>query len=181
VPESLLVREHARRDFRGPHMIRHRASRAASPLVVVGDGRSGSRVVGAGQLQRLGHAAVQEGPPRRADLAVGGVPQQVVEEVVAGRRVLADDAAPPQLVHRPDHRVAVEVAGLGEQVEGEVAADHRGQLSDLARGRARLPYPVGQHGADPGPRVRGIQVAWPGVIGRDRRLVTGVRLPGGPA
>jgi hypothetical protein len=176
-----MVREHARRDFRGAHVIRHRAGLAASPLVVVGDGRSGSRVVGVGQLQRLGHTAVQEGPPRRADLAIGGVPQQVVEVVVAGRRVLADDAAPPQLVYCPDHRVAVKVAGLGEQVEGEVAADNRGQLSDLARGRARLPYPVGQHGADPGPRVGGIEVAGSVVIGRDRRLVTGVRRAGRPA
>jgi hypothetical protein len=34
-----------------------------------------------------------------------------------------EDALPPQFVDRADHGVDVEIAGLREQIEGEVAAD----------------------------------------------------------
>jgi len=117
----------------------HGQGRAVGPLEVVGSGcGSDARISGVDQLESLGHPAVQQRTARRADLAVRGGAKQVVDEVVAGRRPGADDPPPPQLVHRADQRVAVEVAGRGEEVKGEVAADHRRQLGDLACGRPGL-------------------------------------------
>ncbi len=47
-----------------------------------------------------------------------------------------------------DHRLAVQVAGLGEQLQGEVPADHRGQFGRRPGRRGGLPDPPGQHGTD---------------------------------
>jgi len=83
------------------------------------------------QLEALGNPPVQQPSLRRADLRVGRVAQQVVGEVVAVPE-LAHDPAPPQLVDGPHHDVSVQVAGLGEQVEGAVPADRSGQAGHLA-------------------------------------------------
>jgi hypothetical protein len=70
------------------------------------------------QLKALRETPVQQPAPRRADLRIGGLTQQVVAEVVATRELL-HDPAPPQLIYRFNYRVSVEVAGLGEQFERE--------------------------------------------------------------
>jgi hypothetical protein len=46
--------------------------------------------------------------------------------------MLCEDALPPQFVDRADHRVDLKIAGLCEQIKGEVAADSGGQRGDIA-------------------------------------------------
>ena len=64
---------------------------------------------------------MDEAPARRSDSAVGDLADAVVAEIPPLVRLNADDVAPPELVERADERVLLEVAGLGENVEPEIA------------------------------------------------------------
>ena len=58
---------------------------------------------------------------------------------------LPDDPAPPQLVYCFHHQVGVQVAGLGEQVEGEVRAHRCREAGHLPGGRGPLTEAFAQH------------------------------------
>ena len=103
------------------------------------------RIVSVQQLERLGHAPVQEPSLRRADLRVRRIADEIVGEVVAVTE-LSHDPAAPQLVHRRYHGAGVEVTRLSEQVESEVRPRRGRQAGHLTGGRARLFEAVAQHG-----------------------------------
>ncbi len=89
------------------------------------------------KLETLREAPVQQPALRRAHLLVGGLPQQVVREVVIGLQ-LAEDPAPPELVDGTNDRIGLQVTGFDEQLEGEVTADSSRQPGNLAGGLGRL-------------------------------------------
>ena len=90
--------------------------------------------IGEQELHALRDAPVNQPPARRTDPAVGDLTDAVVAEVPPLVRLHADDMAPPELVERADERVLLEVAGLREDVEAEIASDRRRHF----RGGARL-------------------------------------------
>ena len=84
MPDRLGIGEHIAGDLSREYVLGHGQGRAVGPLEVVGSGcGSDTRISGMDQLERLGHPAVQQRAPRRADLAVCGGAEQVVDEVVA--------------------------------------------------------------------------------------------------
>ena len=92
------------------------------------------QAIGKQQLHPLRDSPVDEAPARRSDSAVSDLADAVVAEIPPLVRLNADDVAPPELVERADERVFLEVAGLGENVEPEIAP-HR--CRDFG-GRARV-------------------------------------------
>ena len=96
------------------------------------------------QLEALGDAPVQQPALGGAHLRVCGFAEQVVGEVVAVTE-LVQDPAPPQLVDRPHYDAGVQVAGLSEQIQGEVRP-HRGrEASHLPGSQGCLRETVVQH------------------------------------
>ena len=81
-----------------------------------------------------------------------------MREVVAFA-ALVDDPQAPQLVDRVHHAVGVEVAGLHQQVEGEVAPDRGGQAGQLTGGRAGLVQAAAQDGLEVTGRQRAVLAA----------------------
>ena len=152
-PDRLGRGEPGRGHLGGPHVVLPGPVGPAAPVVLLGEQR---RVVvvpgGGGQLQRLREPPVQQPPLRRADQVVGGVPEQVVGEVVAGAPG-ADHPTAPELVDGPGHLLGGQVAGLGEDVEREVAAQRGGEAGRLPRRRGGLADPPPQHAAEPLPRA----------------------------
>ena len=134
----------------GAPVRRHRLLRAPAPGVVARQlRRHGVEVVGVQLLEGVRQAAVQQPAGGRAGQRVGRLAQEIVREVVAGRR-LADDAAAPELVEGPDDGLGVELAGLDEQGEGELRARRR-QRGRRRRGRWGSPPPSGRAASPRGP------------------------------
>ena len=140
--------KHARCDIGCPPVIDHGLLRPPAADVLLRElRRDRGRVIGVQQLQSLRHAPVQQPAPRRADLRVRRIAEQIVGKVVAVTELPHDPAA-PQLVDRPHYGAEVEVTGLGEQVKGEVRPDRGGQAGHLPGGWRRLVEAVAQHGRE---------------------------------
>jgi hypothetical protein len=123
---------------------------AGGPVLLGQQGRELVLTAGRGELQRLGQPTVQQPAAGRADRLVGGVPQQVVGEAVAAAQ-LPDDPLAPQLVDRPGDGVGVQVTGLGEQFEGEVATERCGEPGGLLGRCGGLRDPAPQDRSEPLP------------------------------
>ena len=147
--------KHARCDVGCPPVIDHGPLRPPAADVLLRQlRRDRGRVIGVQQLQSLRHAPVQQPAPRRADLRVCRIAEQIVGKVVTVTE-LAHNPAAPQLVDRRHHGADVEVTRLGEQVKGEVRPYRRSQAGHLPGGRGRLVETVAQHGRE--------------IVGRPRR------------
>ena len=130
-PDRLSMGEPACCDVGGTPVVSHGPHRPAAPGVLLRQ-LSGDRadVLRLEQLERLRDPPVQQPPFRRADLGISRFPEQVVGEVVAVPELVHDPAA-PQLIYRFNDHVSIQVARLGEQVEGEVRADRRREAGHL--------------------------------------------------
>jgi hypothetical protein len=145
-PDRLGVGEHARCDISRAPVVGHRPLGSPAPGILLGElSRYHVGVFGVEQLETLSDAPVQQPAFRGADLRVRRFAEHVVGEVVAISE-LVDDPAPPQLVDRAHHDVGVEVACLGEQVEGEVRPHRRREVGHLAGCRGHLVDAVAEHG-----------------------------------
>ena len=148
MPDRLGVGEHAGGDLTGPVVVLDGPGTQTRPRVLVGQlpghlvGRTGVQ-----ELQRLGEPPVQQPSSRGADQVVGGLPQQVVGEVVAAAQ-LAHDAQPPELVDGLHHVIGGQVGGLAEQLQVEVASDRCREPGHLPAGLGQLLEPAAQHGSD---------------------------------
>jgi hypothetical protein len=101
--------------------------------------------VGGAVRERSGDPQVRApslGGPKRP---VRDLTDAVVREVVAVRRAVAHDPAPPQLVQRADERVVAEPGRASEHVGGELAADRRRERRDVARGGGEAREPRLDH------------------------------------
>ena len=79
--------------------------------------------------------------PGRAEGGVGDLADAVVGEVVGVGALVADDPPPPQLVQAADQGLLVGLAGLGEHVGGELAADGGGHADQVAGRRGQPGQP----------------------------------------
>ena len=75
------------------------------------------------QLHALRDPAVNEAAARRSNSAVGHFADAIVAEIPSLVRLDADDVPAPELVDGADEPVLFEVAGLGENVEPEIAPE----------------------------------------------------------
>ena len=104
--------------------------------------------IAAQRFERCGDLAVGVGLAGAAQLGVQGVLDEGVHEAVVARRVgqLAHQRRPGGGVEDAQHVVVGQPAGGGEQVEVEVAADHRGQRQHPFGFPAQPSDPSADHG-----------------------------------
>ena len=115
--DRLGVRETGRGHLGGPAVVADRTVAASAAHVLLGQlRRHRVGVVGVQQLETLRDPAVQQPAPRRCDVGVGMLAEQVVREVVTVPG-LTQDAIAPQLVDGVHHGVGFQIARLGDQVE----------------------------------------------------------------
>ena len=133
-----------------------RARRRRSPPRRRRRGRGGPPPARPPRPGRRRAAAPGRGPPAggcggagRAEGGVGDLADAVVGEVVGVGAPVADDPPPPQLVQAADQGFLVGLAGLGEHVGGELAADGGGHADQVAGRRGQLGQPGLDHPPEP--------------------------------
>ena len=120
------------------------------PLVVAGlvrsDGPETAGAEGFRFFQGPGDPTMDEPALGRAHLGIRRSAQLVVAEIVAFGPLLAHDPATPQLVHGRHERGLVQTAGLLQNIQGELAADHCCDSRQAAAGRRKLRQALLDHG-----------------------------------
>ncbi len=152
-PDRLGMGKHAGCNIGCAAVVGHGSVRSpAAGILLSQPGRHQVGVVGVQQLEALGDAPVKEPPLRRADLRVCRFTKQIVREIVTLTE-LAHDPAPPEFVDCSHHYVGLQVAGLGEQIKGEVRAHSGRKFCPLPGSGGRLAKPAAQHSREIAPRL----------------------------
>jgi hypothetical protein len=146
--------------------------------VVGGDlGGHRRRVAGVQAFQGPRHPPVGVAAPGRAEAEVGDLPDPVVGEVVGVGTLVADQAAPPQLVEGADQLLLAGLAGQGEGVGGELPPDGGGHPDQVAGRAGELGQPGLDHDLDPGGDRGGLVLAPPAGpqrLDHEQRVALGV-------
>jgi hypothetical protein len=100
-------------------------------VMLFGYRRGRVRIVREEGFEGGSNACVRHRSARRTETLVCGVAEEVVHEVVGIAGGLADQPAPPQLVHGVYDGRALQVGGGGEKFQTEVSADCRGQSGSV--------------------------------------------------
>ena len=129
--ERVAVGEHRGRHFCRALEVSQRTLGVSRQPILLGDlRRNRVGVPGPEQFECLGEPAVQQPTPCWGDSVIGRATQQIMREVVAIPD-LPNDPPPPQLVDSDNDSLDVEVAGLGQQRNTEVAPKSRCKTGHL--------------------------------------------------
>ncbi len=106
-------------------------------LLVMGGDLAAERieVIRGQRLERTGHAQMHAAPPDGTDLVVGDGANSVVGEIIRAEVLLTHELALPQLIQARLSLRCLQLAGPGQDVQAELAPDHRSGLCDRQCGR----------------------------------------------